>query len=108
MKTTITEFQKAKIKHDWIEENDGKLLTGVLKKKLTINGNGDFKTNANWSRVGDVGHKIHFTVKKSMFGNMSDSPNITIEIGEPEQSKFSKEQGTFDSLKQLMNFIDIV
>jgi len=101
------EFQKAKIKHDWIEENDGKLLTGILKKKLTINGNGQFKTDANWAYVGGVGHKIYFTVKKSMFGNMSDAPIITIEIGDPEESKYSKDQGTFDSLTQLMNFIDI-
>jgi hypothetical protein len=101
------EFQKVKIKHDWIEENDGKLLTGILKKKLTINGNGQFKTDANWSRVGGVGHKIQFTAKKSMYGNMADTPVITIEIGGPEESKYSKDEGTFDSLTQLMNFIDI-
>jgi len=108
MKTPITEFQKAKIKHDWIEENDGKLLTGILKKELTINGNGQFKTNATWSRVGGVGREIQFTAKKSMYGNMADTPVITIEIGGPEKSKFNVNQGTFDSLKQMMNFIDIV
>lgn len=112
MVTNINDFKKLNEKStaDWLEANKGKMLKGTLKKKLTVNGNGEVKDVKTGAYIGDPGDAVEFSVYL-INGEIPDLLNrVKNEIGlifERPSGSQGRDVLFFTGLKQMMNYIDI-